>query len=165
MRQSNQGKRRPHVQIEPEADMIAPPEIRRAIMLPVGFPKIVTLCGSTKFADAYQAAMMQETLDGKIVLTVGCMTQSDGDLIKAGVITDDVKVALDVLHKQKIFVADEVLILNVGGYVGESTRSEIAYAQSLRKPIRYLEPIEDDYDYAADDRNFDAERERRYFGK
>ena len=125
-------------------DTIAPPEIRRAIMLEIGFPTIVCLCGSTKFADAYQQAMMQQTLAGKIVLTVGCMTQSDGDLIKAGVITEGVKVALDVLHKQKIYMADEVFVLNVGGYIGESTRSEIEYAQKHRKQIFYLEPISEE---------------------
>ena len=117
------------------------PIIRRAIMLRDDFPTIVCLCGSTRFGDTYRREMLRETLAGRIVLTVGATTQSDQELLAEGTITGDVKVALDVLHKQKIYVADEVLILNVGGYIGESTASEIEYAQSLRKVIRYLEPI------------------------
>jgi cell division protein FtsB len=53
--------------------------------------------------------------------------------------TPEQKIALDELHKRKIDLADEVLVLNVGGYIGESTRSEIEYARKLGKPVRYLE--------------------------
>jgi hypothetical protein len=52
------------------------------------------------------------------------------------------KVALDELHKRKIDLADEVLVLNVGGYIGSSTRSEIEYAEKLGRPVRYLEPVQ-----------------------
>ncbi|MEU3297051.1 hypothetical protein ABZ722_32515 [Streptomyces longwoodensis] len=45
-----------------------------------------------------------------------------------------------MLHRRKIEVADEVLIVNPGGYIGDSTRSEITYASSLGKPIRYAHP-------------------------
>ena len=48
----------------------------------------------------------------------------------------------DTLHLRKIDLADEVLVLNVGGYIGESTRREIAYAIAQKKPVRYLEPLE-----------------------
>lgn len=70
------------------------------------------------FSEAFQKANLTETLVGKIVLTVGCMTQSDEDLKE--LITPDIKEKLDELHLRKIDLADEVLILNVGGYVGES---------------------------------------------
>lgn len=118
--------------------------IRRAIMLPVGFPTIVCLCGSTRFGDTYRQRMLEETIAGRIVLTVGAMTQSDNQLLASGAINSEVKAALDVLHKQKIFMADEVFVLNVGGYIGDSTRSEIEFAQKLKKKIRYLEPVGED---------------------
>lgn len=119
-------------------------KIRRAIMLPVGFPKIVCLCGSTRFGDTYRKTMLEETIAGRVVLTVGAMTQSDNQLLASGEITPDVKIALDILHKQKIFMADEVVVLNVGGYIGDSTRSEIEFARMLKKPIRYIEPVGED---------------------
>ena len=52
---------------------------------------------------------------------------------------DRVKLMLDELHKRKIDLADDVLILNVGGYIGESTRSELNYARAHGKPVRFLE--------------------------
>lgn len=104
-------------------------------------PTIVCLCGSTRFGEAYRQAMLDETLAGNIVLTVGCVTQSDSELQASGIITDDVKDFLDRLHKRKIDLADEILVLNVGGYIGDSTRSEIEHAERVGKPIRYLVPI------------------------
>jgi hypothetical protein len=101
--------------------------------LPPDFPVVVTLCGSTRFMRAFYDANMRETLAGKIVLTVGM--SSHGDYHP----TEEQKAALDELHKRKIDLADEILVLNVGGYIGESTRSEIAYAWAAGKPVRYLE--------------------------
>ena len=102
-------------------------------------PKIVCLCGSTKFMEAFQQANLKETLAGRIVLSVGCNTKSDSDLMKIGELTEELKVKLDELHKRKIDLADEILVLNVGGYIGESTKSEIEYAKQNGKGIRYLE--------------------------
>lgn len=88
---------------------------------------------------------MAETLAGKIVLSIGAARCADGDdetfggYIPAGKY-DEVKVALDELHLRKIDLADEVLVLNVGGYIGQSTGREIAYAQATGKPVRFLEP-------------------------
>ncbi len=104
-------------------------------------PKIICLCGSTRFKDAFTDAQLRETLAGKIVLTIGCNMKSDteifGHLTKPEL--NDIKVKLDELHKRKIDLADEVLILNVGGYIGDSTRSELNYAKQLSKKITYLE--------------------------
>lgn len=100
-------------------------------------PKIVCLCGSTRFSDAFEKANLTETLAGKIVLTVGCMTHSDEQL--KAVITSEKKIELDELHKRKIDLADEVLILNVGGYIGQSTLSELEYAIKHMKIVRFLE--------------------------
>ena len=100
-------------------------------------PIIVTLCGSTRFGAAFQKAMLEETLAGKIVLTVGCMTHSDVEL--GARITPDVKVMLDALHKRKIDMSDEVLVLNVGGYIGDSTRGEIVHAFARGVHVRFLD--------------------------
>ena len=102
-------------------------------------PRIVCLCGSTRFFDAFRAANLRLTLAGEIVLSIGCDTKSDADL---GIIAGDLapaKTALDELHKRKIDLADYVLVLNVGGYIGESTRGEIEYAVEIGRPVEYLE--------------------------
>lgn len=108
-------------------------------------PQIVVLCGSTRFYAEFARQNLILTLMGRIVLSIGCDTKSDGDLDLARRDTDRdidaIKAALDDLHKRKIDLADEVLVLNVGGYIGDSTRSEIAYAERIGRPVRYLEPV------------------------
>jgi hypothetical protein len=99
-------------------------------------PRIVCLCGSTRFRDAFEAASRGETLAGRIVLSVGMFGHTEG--IDMDV---PIKARLDQLHLRKIDLADEILILNVGGYIGVSTRREYEYARALDKPVRFLEPI------------------------
>ena len=101
-----------------------------------GRPRIVCLCGSGRFREAFEQAEYDETLAGKIVLTIGCNTK---DIAR----TPDLehhKPMLDELHLRKIDLADEVLLLNVGGYIGQSTRRELEYARGIGKPVRFLEP-------------------------
>jgi len=104
-------------------------------------PKIICLCGSTRFGDAFRQAQLELTLAGKIVLTIGCNMKSDNDIF--GHLPEQelrkIKTRLDELHLRKIDLADEVMILNVGGYIGESTQKELDYALSLRKPVKYLD--------------------------
>lgn len=102
-------------------------------------PIIVCLCGSTRFSEAYREANLRETLAGKIVLSIGIDTKSDHDLMLAGELTEADKERLDELHLRKIDLCDEVLILNVGGYTGLSTRNEVAYARTHGKRVRWLE--------------------------
>jgi hypothetical protein len=102
-------------------------------------PVVVCLCGSTRFSEAFHEANLRETLAGHIVLSIGIDTKSDADLLLAGEITPEDKQRLDELHLRKIDLADEVLILNVGGYIGESTARELAYARTQGKAIRFLE--------------------------
>jgi hypothetical protein len=102
-------------------------------------PLVVCLCGSTRFVEAFRKASLERTLAGEIVLSIGCYKTSDSDILERGELTPDAKVKLDELHKRKIDLCDEVLVLNVGGYLGESTRSEVAYALEHGKPIRWLE--------------------------
>lgn len=103
-------------------------------------PTIVCLCGSTRFWRHFQDYGLKFTLEGKIVLSIGiCAPDS---MILAHPETDEgkkQKQLLDELHKRKIDLADEVFVLNVGGYIGESTKSEIDYAFSHFKKISYLE--------------------------
>lgn len=108
-------------------------------------PVVVCLCGSTRFSADFREANLRETLDGKIVLSIGCDTRSDQDLF--GHLPADelerIKARLDELHLRKIDLADEVLILNVGGYIGQSTGRELAYAEAHDKRVRFLEPVSD----------------------
>jgi hypothetical protein len=105
-------------------------------------PKIVCLCGSTRFYKQFMEQNYRETMAGKIVLSVGFYSHADNEVHGESIgITPEQKVELDELHKRKIDLADEILVLNVGGYIGESTGSEIEYAQNHGKGIRYLEEV------------------------
>jgi dienelactone hydrolase len=97
-------------------------------------PPIVVLCGSTRFRDEFAAVNRDLTNSGAIVVAPGVFGHS-GDPF-----TEEEKTRLDDLHKRKIDLADEVFVVNVNGYVGDSTRSEIEYAEKAGKPIAYLEP-------------------------
>jgi hypothetical protein len=97
-------------------------------------PLIVCLCGSTRFMETFHEVAARETLAQKIVVAPACVTTQAGQEIEP-----TTKAMLDELHKRKIDLADEVLIVNVDGYIGQSTRSEIAYAQQQNKCIRWLE--------------------------
>lgn len=105
-------------------------------------PKIVCLCGSTRFFKAFQKANLEETIAGNIVLSVGCDTKSDTQLFKGKDPAElqELKRGFDELHLKKIDLADEVLILNVDGYIGESTKKELEYARQAGKVVRFLEP-------------------------
>jgi hypothetical protein len=100
-------------------------------------PIIVCLCGSTRFMDAFFAAGWQETLKGKIVLSVGVCKYAEHHGREA--LGEEVAQMLDQLHLRKIDMADEVLVLNVGGYIGKSTANEVGYAKAHNKPINWLE--------------------------
>lgn len=103
-------------------------------------PRIVCLCGSTRFWQTFAAEGLRLTLEGKIVLSIGIAAPDSMVLAHPDTAEGRAqKTALDVLHKRKIDLADEVLVLNVGGYIGESTRSEIEYARAHGKPVRFLE--------------------------
>ena len=100
-------------------------------------PKIVCLCGSTRFMEAFQKANREESLKGNIVLTVEIVAY-DGATDPQRANPEEKRI-LDELHLRKIELADEILVLNVGGYIGESTKREIEHAKSLGKRIRWLE--------------------------
>lgn len=101
----------------------------------VGKYKVVTLCGSTKFKEQFLAAQKRLSLEGNIVISVGLFGHSGDNEVWS----DGTKAMLDDMHLRKIDMADEIFVINVGGYIGESTRNEIAYAQSQGIAVRYLE--------------------------
>lgn len=101
-------------------------------------PEIVCLCGSTRFADTFNAENLRLTLEGKIVLSIGANV-SDAAL---GISQEsEIKRRLDDLHLAKIDLADRVHVLNVDGYIGESTLREIQHARRHLKRITYLEAL------------------------
>lgn len=109
----------------------------------VGKYKVITLCGSTRFKNQFMEVQKQLTLEGNIVISVGLFGHSgDSEVwenMDEGTLTAT-KAILDDMHKAKIDMADEIFVINVGGYIGDSTRSEIEYAQAHGKVVRYLEP-------------------------
>ena len=104
----------------------------------VGKYKVITLCGSTRFKDQFIEAQKKLTLEGNIVISVGLFGHSGDDEVW----TEGTKAMLDDMHKRKIDMADEIFVINVGGYIGNSTRSEIEYAKQNGRMVNYLEPID-----------------------
>ena len=108
----------------------------------VGKYKVITLCGSTKFKDEFLREQKRLTLEGNIVISVGLFGHSGDSEVWEGMSEDTstkTKEMLDDMHKRKIDMADEIFVINVGGYIGSSTRSEIEYAQLHGKVVKYLE--------------------------
>jgi len=101
----------------------------------VGKYKVITLCGSTKFKEQYLEAQKRLTLEGNIVISVGLFGHSGDNEVW----TEGTKAMLDEMHLRKIDMADEVFVINAGGYIGSSTRNEIKYAIDHGKEVRYLE--------------------------
>ena len=99
--------------------------------------KVVTLCGSTRFKDDFYRVQKELTLEGNIVISVGLFGHSGDDEVW----TAGTKEMLDDMHFSKIDMADEIFVVNQGGYVGESTAREISYALSCGKPVRSLCPL------------------------
>ena len=85
--------------------------------------KIITLCGSTKFKDIFDKINLEATLDNRIILQPGCYAHFDNIII-----TDEEKIKLDLLHKEKIKMSNCIIVVNKNNYIGESTKSEIEYA-------------------------------------
>jgi len=101
----------------------------------VGNFPVITLCGSTRFKDQFLETQKRLTLEGNIVISVGLFGHSGDDEVW----TPGTKEMLDNMHKRKIDMADAIYVINVGGYIGESTRSEIEYATKQGKTVMYLE--------------------------
>ena len=94
---------------------------------------IITLCGSIKFKEEFMKVQEELTLKGNIVFTPNFFNNLKDE------INMETKKMLDEMHRQKIDMSDEIYVINLGGYIGESTKSEIEYAKAKGKKISYLE--------------------------
>lgn len=103
---------------------------------------VITLCGSTSFREQFLETQKRLTLEGNIVISVGLFGHSgDSEVwenMDEGTLTKT-KEMLDDIHKRKIDMSDEIFVINVGGYIGDSTKKEIEYAKASGKKVRYLE--------------------------
>lgn len=111
-------------------------------MIMIGNYKVITLCGSSRFKEDFFKVQKDLTLKGNIVISLGLFGHSGDDEVwenmNEGTLTNTKKM-LDDMHKRKIDMADEIFVVNVGGYIGESTKSEIEYAKIHGKKVNYLE--------------------------
>ena len=107
--------------------------------------KVITLCGSTRFKEEFMMVQKMLSLKGNIVISVGLFGHSGDNEVwenmDEGTLTKT-KEMLDDMHKAKIDMADEIFVINVGGYIGDSTKSEIKYAHEHGKKVNYLEKID-----------------------
>lgn len=104
-------------------------------------PSIVCLCGSTRYWETFRDVGLDLTMAGIVVLSIGIATADSMSLAhpesRHG---KDQKEILDALHRKKIDIANEILVLNVDGYIGDSTQREIEHARKTGKPVRWLFP-------------------------
>lgn len=96
---------------------------------------IITLCGSIKFKNEFMKVQEELTLNGNIVFTPTFFNNLKDE------VNVETKKMLDEMHKQRIDMSNEIYVINVEGYIGESTKSEIEYAKAKGKKISYLENI------------------------
>lgn len=99
----------------------------------IGLKGIITLCGSARFYDTFQKVNARLTTQGYIVLSIGIIidkNKQDDETLK-------LKEMLSELHKEKIAMSDAIFVIDVDGYIGESTKSEIEFAKRHKKRICY----------------------------
>jgi len=100
--------------------------------------KIITVCGSYKFKKEMTEITEKMALKGNCMLTQIELSRS-----KKEDYTEKEASMIDKMHKEKIRLADAILVVNVGGYIGSSTKSEIELAKSLNKEILYYTDLKD----------------------
>lgn len=105
-------------------------------------PKVICICGSTRFVGEMAVKAWELEKQGIIVLSPHLLPQwYAGVKEHHQAEAEGVSGTLDQLHLCKIDMADEVLVFNAGGYIGERTKVEVDYAKAKNKPISYLEPV------------------------
>ena len=95
---------------------------------------VITLCGSTKFKKEFEEIAQKLALEGHAVLSVNMFAHADNIELTA-----EQKIMLDNEHKEKINASDAIFVINKDGYIGESTFSEIDWAQRMKKQVYFLE--------------------------
>lgn len=106
-------------------------------------PKVYTLCGSSRFPEAFHLVNAHLSMQGHVVISLGLFGHADEPrgarfLTSDGDESTPEKTALDQLHFRKIDLSDAIFVVNVGGYVGSSTKREIAYAEANGKQVEWL---------------------------
>lgn len=96
--------------------------------------KIITLCGSTRFENLFRLVAKEESFKGNIILSPDVYAHAEQLLLSREQIT-----LLKRLHRKKIDMCNEILVINPGGYIGESTCDEIKYARHVGKIVRFYE--------------------------
>lgn len=96
--------------------------------------KVITLCGSTRFYKQFDEISLALTLKGFLVFSIGSHRIDDSKIVKIC----ELKGMLDMAHREKINMSSSIFVIDVDGYIGNSTRSEIDYAKSKLKNIYYL---------------------------
>lgn len=94
--------------------------------------KVITLCGSTTFKKEFEKVNKELTLQGNVVISVGLFAHADRINL-----TEEQKQMVDLLHLEKIRMSDEVWVIDVDKYIGESTAREILFAKMLGKEVKY----------------------------
>lgn len=123
--------------------LLTPEEKLAAAKERLNIPHVVVICGSTRFMEQMADADRSLTWAGHIVVRPGCDMKTSHPLWADPEQAEAGKARLDDLHRAKIRLANAVLVVNPGGYIGDSTRAEIEYARSLGKPIEYTHPAAD----------------------
>ena len=99
--------------------------------------KVITLCGSTKFKNEFLKAQKELTLMGYIVISVGLFGHSGDNEVWE----DGIKEMLDDMHKRKIDMSDAIMVIDIDGYIGESTKKEMEYAKNQGKSIFFYSDL------------------------
>ncbi len=101
--------------------------------------KIITICGSYKFKKEMIDIAEKLTLEGNCVLMPNELSRNSKDDY-----TLEEALMIDKMHKEKIKLSDAILVVNVNGYIGSSTKSEIEYAKNLNKEIMYYTDLKEE---------------------
>lgn len=94
---------------------------------------VITICGSTRFKEQILKTAHDLTLQNHIVFMPNVFVQADDENL-----TTEQKIMLDNLHREKIEMSDAIFVVNVDGYIGESTYGEIDWATRKKKEIYFL---------------------------
>lgn len=101
--------------------------------------KVITICGSYKFKKEMINIAEKLTLEGNCVLMPNELSRNSKDDY-----TLEEALMIDKMHKEKIKLSDAILVVNVNGYIGSSTKSEIEYAKNLNKEIMYYTDLKEE---------------------
>lgn len=99
--------------------------------------KVITVCGSLRFMKEIMEITEKMDLQGNCMLSIVYPTKPDKDDY-----TEEEKVVLSKMHKERIKISDAILVVNVDNYIGSSTKSEIEFAKSLNKEIIYYTELQ-----------------------